>query len=133
MLLFMGGTGALENMDPSMMAQPGFLGSSLLVLLVVALLLIPVLMAFWFAPPLVALHGQAPFDALKMSYRGCLRNMGAFLVYGLVALVLCMLAAIPMMLGFLVLGPTLVASLYVACKDIFSSMPTDVGVGQGSA
>jgi uncharacterized membrane protein len=83
------------------------------------LLFIPLLMAFWFAPALVV-HNEVPaFEAMKLSFIGCLRNIMPFLVYGLCALVLSLIAMIPLFLGMLVLSPVLVASIYVAYKEIY--------------
>jgi len=84
-------------------------------------LTIPLLMALWFAPALVMLHGLGPLEAMKLSFVGCLRNMLPFLLYGLIALVLTVLAVIPVGLGLLVLGPMITASVYTAYKDIFLS------------
>ncbi len=108
------GTGAFNGPPPVLLS-----GGMLVTGLVLALLTVPVLMAFWFVPTLVALHGIAPIEAAKLSFRGCLVNVIPFSVYGLAALGLSILAMIPMMLGFLVLGPVLVASTYVAYKEIF--------------
>jgi uncharacterized membrane protein len=76
-------------------------------------------MALWFAPALVALRGVAPVAAIKQSFTGCLRNLIPFLIYGLVMFVLSILATIPLALGWLVLGPVFVASVYVAYRDIY--------------
>jgi hypothetical protein len=42
-----------------------------------------------------------------------------FTVYGLFTMVLCFFAALPVGLGFLVLGPVLAGSVYASYKDIF--------------
>jgi len=76
-------------------------------------------MALWFAPALVVLRGLAPMAAVRESFLGCLKNMVPFLIYGIVMLVLGILAAIPLALGWLVLGPVAVASIYVAYRDIY--------------
>jgi uncharacterized membrane protein len=57
--------------------------------------------------------------ALKESFVGCLRNILPFLVYSIVVLVLGIVASIPLGLGWLVLGPVLIASVYTAYRDIF--------------
>jgi uncharacterized membrane protein len=56
---------------------------------------------------------------MKESFTGCLKNIVPFLVYGIVAMVLGILASIPMALGWLVLGPVLAASMYTAYRDIY--------------
>ena len=49
---------------------------------------IPLMMAMWFATPLVAINDQTAWTACKLSLRGCLRNWVAFLVYGIVFFVI---------------------------------------------
>jgi hypothetical protein len=93
--------------------------SMLIALLLIAGLSIPLYMATWFAPALIVLHELAPVAALKASFYACLRNWVPFLVYGVVLLVLGLLAAIPAGLGYLVLVPVLTASVYTAYRDIF--------------
>lgn len=44
-----------------------------------------------------------------------------FLVYGVVMMVLSVLASLPLLLGWQVLGPVLAASLYTSYKDIYLS------------
>lgn len=95
------------------------IASMLIALLLVAGLLVPVSMAIWFAPALIVLHDLAPVAALKASFFACLRNWIPFLVYGVILLVLCLVAAIPLGLGYLVLVPVLAASVYTAYRDIF--------------
>ncbi|MDH3318866.1 MAG: BPSS1780 family membrane protein [Betaproteobacteria bacterium] len=87
--------------------------------LVMMALLLPLFMALWFAPPLVAFHERGPVEAMKESFTGCLKNIVPFLVYGLIGLVLSILASIPFGLGWLVLGPVLIASVYASYRDIY--------------
>lgn len=95
------------------------LGGSIVAKLVGLLLLFPLFMAIWFAPALVFFNNMPPVDALKASFNACLKNMLAFLVYGLVVMVLSFFAALPAFLGFLVLIPVLSGSVYVSYRDIF--------------
>jgi len=44
---------------------------------------IPIFLMFWHAPALVHWHGVAPAKSLFFSLVACLKNAGAFLVYGL--------------------------------------------------
>jgi uncharacterized membrane protein len=87
--------------------------------LVALALSIPIYMALWFAPALVVLRGMAPVAALQESFFGCLKNILPFLVYSIVLMVLGIVASIPLGLGWLVLGPTLIASVYVSYRDVF--------------
>ncbi|MBK5106086.1 MAG: hypothetical protein JJE42_17705 [Burkholderiales bacterium] len=95
--------------------------SALVALLLVAGLSVPLYMATWFAPALIVLQELAPVAALKTSFFACLKNWVPFLVYGVVLLVLGLLAAIPAGLGYLVLIPVLTASIYTAYRDIFQA------------
>jgi uncharacterized membrane protein len=95
--------------------------SALIALLLVAGLSVPLYMATWFAPALIVLHELAPVAALKTSFFACLKNWLPFTVYGVVLLVLCLLAAIPAGLGYLVLIPVLTASIYTAYRDIYQA------------
>ncbi len=104
-------------------ADPASVGAAsatvLLAFLAMMALMLPVVMAVWFSPPLVVFHEMGAGEAMKQSFVACLRNILPFLVYGVIALLLGMLAALPFGLGWLVLGPVLGASLYTAYRDIF--------------
>jgi len=93
-------------------------GIILSVLIMLALLL-PVYMAMWFAPALVALRDLTAGEALKRSFGGALKNILPFLVYGLVLVPLAIVASLPLALGWLVLAPVLMASLYTGYRDIY--------------
>lgn len=108
--------GAMRG-DAAGMAAIG--GGFLLAWLVAMALSIPIYMALWFAPALVVLRGLAPVAAVKESFFGCLKNVVPFLIYGIVLLVLGIVAAIPLGLGWLVLGPVAIASIYVSYRDIY--------------
>jgi len=90
-----------------------------LAMLIVFALLLPMIMAIWFAAPLVVFHEHGAWDAMKGSFTGCLRNILPFLWYSVVLTLLAVLASLPLMLGWLALGPVLAASLYTAYRDIF--------------
>lgn len=102
-------------------ADPSFtaLMTGLLAGLVVLALMLPVVMAVWFAPALVVFQDKGAVEAMKESFSGCLRNVLPFLVYGAIGLVLAILASIPLMLGWLALGPVFAGSLYASYKDIY--------------
>ena len=92
----------------------------LLAALLALVLLLPLIMAYWFAPTLVVFRGISAVDAMKLSFTACLRNILPFAVYSLISMVLLLLAVIPLGLGLLVVIPTMTASLYVSYKDVFS-------------
>ncbi len=83
------------------------------------LLSVPVAMAIWFAPALVFFNDMPPVQALQASFNACLKNFLALLVYGLIGLILSFFAALPVGLGFLVLGPVMAGSIYASYRDIF--------------
>jgi len=91
----------------------------LLAWLIALALMVPVFMAVWFAPPLAVFDGLGAFDALKASFRGCLKNVVPFLVYGLIVFGFAILASIPLCLGWLVLAPVIGASIYTSYRDIY--------------
>jgi hypothetical protein len=114
------GTGAIMTVLRGDAAGVAALGGSFMLAALVAIALsIPIYMALWFAPALVVLSGMAPVAALRESFFGCLKNILPFLVYSIVLVVLSIVASIPLGLGWLVLGPTLIASVYVSYRDIF--------------
>jgi uncharacterized membrane protein len=121
LFLIMGlvGGGSIFAVVSGQVEADAALGNVLFTGLVLALLVIPLSMTVWFAPGLVTLHNVAPVDAMKLSFRGCLRNLLSFLVYGVVLFVLAILASIPFGLGWLVLLPMMAGSVYAAYKDIF--------------
>ncbi len=111
----MNGAMMTGEVDLQQVLTPGILLGSLLVLLLAVL----VIMAFVYAVPLVALDGVALVEALKLSYRACWRNMGALAIFGLIYLVLGVLAILPMGLGLILLVPVSLLALYCSYDDIF--------------
>ena len=80
---------------------------------------IPVIMAFYFAPALIIFNDLDVMQALKLSFRGCMRNIMPFLLFGILMILLSILAMIPLGLGMLILAPVGMISIYVCYKDIF--------------
>lgn len=113
--------GALMSGDTSELAT--FAGASIMTFLFVFLiglaLLAPLLMAMWFAPALVYFHDVEPVQALKTSFFACLKNWLPFTIYGMVMILLVIVAAIPLMLGFLVVGPIALISMYTSYRAVF--------------
>ena len=117
-----GSIGALMAGDASQagMAMLASVGSGALIVLLVAMLLfVPLLMAYWFAPALIVFRGDAPMAAMKASFKASWRNIPPFLVYGLVGIVLAIVASIPLGLGWLIVAPMTAASVYASYCDIF--------------
>ncbi|MCP4992803.1 MAG: hypothetical protein GY934_03305 [Gammaproteobacteria bacterium] len=111
----------MENPDPAAMEAMMMGPTVIMAILVGFLLFMPVLMAYWFAPALVALEGVSAISAMGMSFKACLKNVLPFLLYGIIALVLLIVGMIPVGLGLLVVGPMVTASIYAGYRDIFYS------------
>lgn len=106
--------------DPETIRQ-AITGAGLAILLGITLFSV-LLMAMQFAPMLVYFNNIAPIDAMKLSLRAFLANIGPMLVYGATFMFLAILATIPMMLGWLVLMPVVFTSLYICYCDIFPAV-----------
>lgn len=115
------------NSDNMMAAVAGSAMAILLGSLVALALLVPLLAAYWFAPALVLMHGVPPLDAMKASFGASLRNFIPFLLYGIVMLVLCIVAVIPFGLGLLVWIPLSFTTTYAAYRDIFTEDAAPAG------
>ncbi|MDD5175919.1 MAG: BPSS1780 family membrane protein [Sterolibacterium sp.] len=113
-------SGATLDPGPGMLVA---LSGMLFALLLGTLLMLPLAMALWFAPALVMFDDMAPVAALKSSFIGCLKNTLPFLIYGILGLVLLLLALLPALLGLLVLIPVLVGSVYASYVDIYGATP----------
>ena len=83
-------------------------------------------MAYWFAPVLVGLNNLTAVQAMKLSFVACLRNMLPFLLYGLIFMLLLIVAIIPFGLGLLVAVPLMMTSLYTSYVDVFNVQQTEV-------
>ena len=118
MLVFGGSFAALMGGGQAAVPAAAFGSIALAVLLGLALL-VPLLMAMWYAPALVVLNDVPAAQAMMLSFKGCLRNIVPFLVYGLVGIILVIVAMIPIGLGLLLLIPTMICSTYVSYREIF--------------
>ncbi|MFC5299752.1 BPSS1780 family membrane protein [Azospira restricta] len=118
-------------------AGGGFIAAAQIALI----LMMPVIMAWWYAPVLVAWHGFDAGKALFFSFVACVRNWKPFLAYGACVLVFggvlpgivlgLFVAAAPEAAGFitslaivpllLILAPTVIASFYVTYRDVFTT------------
>jgi ribosomal protein L32 len=131
-----GALSAMGGMDPSAIANTANPVNLLLPLLILLALMLPVVMAYWFAPALVALEGLSAVDAMKLSFSACLKNILPFLVYGLAFFVIGLLLSIVLgiisvvhavlgllafILWMLALIPVVTASVYTGYRDIFRS------------
>ncbi len=119
----------------------------LLFLLIALAIMIPIIMAFWFAPALVIFHNIEIFDAIKLSFTGCMKNVMPYLIYSIVYIVVYLLAIIPVailaifldtndpnpilitlmvltgLIEALILTATFITSLFASYEDIFTTEP----------
>jgi hypothetical protein len=115
-------------------------------------LFVPVILAFWFAPILVAWHDMPALKALFFSFFASLRNWLAFLVYGATLAIVAGLvpgiafsvlavamqsskgaAGIIQAFGLLVvvtLMPVIYASIYASYRDVFGASADDRAADQ---
>ena len=114
-----GGLGALMHGDSSAWGA-GMLLGVLLGCLVFLALIVPVAMAIWFAPALIALNGMSAIDAMKLSFKACWVNIIPFLVYGLVLIGLSLLALLTLGLGYIVLLPVIYISYYTSYREVLT-------------
>lgn len=103
-----------------------FIGVGLLALLIVVTIGMLIAMALFFGIPLVMLAGQDAWPAALDSVAACWINMLPLLVFGLVYLVLAVIAAIPLGLGFLILGPVTVCTVYAGYREVFETAPARI-------
>lgn len=76
-------------------------------------------LAMLFAPALVVFQDMPPIDALKTSFAAGLKNLIAFIVFGVLYIVAAIIASIPLGLGWLVLVPVWLFAIYRAYVDVF--------------
>jgi hypothetical protein len=120
-----------EIHDPAILTQA--LAGAGLAILVGAMLFSLLLMAMQFAPMLVIFGHMAPLPALKASLQAFLRNWLPLTIYGLVLLPFAFLASLPAMLGWLVLMPILIASMYTIYIDLFPPHSSEPQTIEGEA
>jgi uncharacterized membrane protein len=103
------------GINPQVMMGAGTMSTVLLI----SLLAMLVSMGFIYAAPLVMLDEMAPAKAIKSSFYACLKNAIPLLVFGLVAIGLSIVAAIPFGLGFIILIPVSFLAIFYSYKSIF--------------
>ncbi|HVS27282.1 MAG TPA: BPSS1780 family membrane protein [Burkholderiales bacterium] len=117
------------NLDMAVLTTYG--NQILLALLVGLALYVPLAMALWLSPVLVALRDTKAMVALKLSFIACLKNILPFLVYGVIVFILQVIIALLLgimnisfssrfMIALVVMLPVLIPTLYISYKDIFS-------------
>lgn len=108
--------GGAHRSGGGMMA--GF-GAGLLAVLVALVLGTIVTMALWFAPALVVFRKTPPVEAMKLSATAVLKNAVPFLVFSVIYIVASIVASIPFGLGWIVLLPVSLLTVFVSYRDVF--------------
>lgn len=103
--------------DPAALTQAA-MGAGFSIMIGLGLFTV-LLMATQFAPMLVTFDKIAPFAALKVSLRACLNNVAPLSVYGIMMVLFGLAASLPMMLGWLILLPIMITSIYAAYRGMF--------------
>ncbi|MDG4596444.1 MAG: BPSS1780 family membrane protein [Candidatus Contendobacter sp.] len=107
-----------------------FVGAGLIALLVILMIGLLMTMALFYGVPLVMLGGQNAWPAARDSVAACWANVLPLLVFGLIYLVLAVVAAIPFGLGLLILGPVTVCAVYASYRDVLEEAPTRVNLAK---
>lgn len=125
-------------MSAELLMEPDFQTA---VLLSMALYM-PLSLLFWHAPPLVHWHGVAPVKSLFFSLVACMRNFGAFTVFGMtwvgvfigMGMVVASIAALlgsPDVVGLIMFPASMLmaamffTSLYFTFRDVFEDASAD--------
>jgi hypothetical protein len=91
----------------------------LLAILVALGLSVPMTMALLFVPTLVVLNDVDVMPAVRMSFVACLKNVVPFLIWGVIGLVMLIVATPLFLIGWFLVGSLLMVSLYTSYRDIF--------------
>jgi len=110
-------TSGQPETDPNLLMQT-IAGAGFAVLIGIVLFSM-LMMAMQYAPMLVYFNNATPVQAMKLSLRAFIHNVGPMLVYAVTFAFLAVLASLPMFLGWLVLMPLVFTSLYASYSDIF--------------
>ena len=110
----------------------------ILVMLLFVVIFIMIMMTYIFAPSLVAIDDLDALNAMKLSFKGCLRNLLPLIIYGIIGTILSLVLIVPMILmavnllpmwlGIILvvilmftLFPVFTASIYSAYREIYYS------------
>ncbi|MBI1905859.1 MAG: hypothetical protein HYS20_06405 [Rhodocyclales bacterium] len=133
--IFVGGSMGMASMSqvatPEMMTGMGV--GMLAMLLLFALFGMVVGLAFFYAVPLVMFDRVAPLDAVKSSVAACFANVLPLVLFGIIYVVLAIVAMIPLGLGMLVFVPVAFGAAYASYREVYhgAATPPALEVGQG--
>ncbi|MGC8697774.1 MAG: BPSS1780 family membrane protein [Halothiobacillus sp.] len=100
--------------------MPILLDPSAWIVWLIALLSVAIYsMATFFAVPLIVLRGLSVVPALRQSFKAVAQNWLAFLLYGLIWLVLLISVPFTLMLSLIILLPLMFVSVFIAFEEIW--------------
>ena len=127
---FLGAISHVNVYDPEELRTA--LGASLGFFLVAAVLISCIVATIVYAPYLIQEYDVSAMQAMVLSLKASLRNMPAGGVWFLAYFGLAILASIPFALGWVVLGPVAIISIYTSYRDIFVA-PQEAAVRNATA
>ncbi|MCA1586481.1 MAG: hypothetical protein LC791_17485 [Acidobacteria bacterium] len=116
------GMTAIAAASADMLAGPMVLGGIAMLGLLIIAVTVPIAMAMWFAPALVAFHDVPALDAVRLSFVACARNLPALLLHSLLLVPLMLVTLLTLGLALLVILPVVWASIYISYKEIFGEV-----------
>ncbi len=138
--MIISGLDIMSIMREALQMQKVFSGYIIFLLLIMMIPFIVLLMALWHAPALIMLHDISPFQAMKMSFKGYLRNMLPFTLLGLLMVVFIIMLIIlaifinllTVSLGFSgsdfifwLMSPLFAIMTYTSYRDIWTHVMID--------
>jgi len=84
------------------------------------IMLFPLMFAIIFSPALVVFHDMKALEAMKLSFKGSVKNILPLIVWFILIMIFIILGVIPIGLGLLVVFPVIIASTFAAYKMIFT-------------
>ncbi|MGP9690086.1 BPSS1780 family membrane protein [Psychrobacter sp. AOP22-C1-C5] len=120
-------TGDMGNVNSVVTGEQMGGGSIVAILLVLLFSMIAFFFLFvmvWFAPALIVLHNIAPTEAMKMSVKGCLKNIMPLFVFSLLLPILALLSILfTLGLAILVVVPIGMITYYTSYRDVWTDQP----------
>lgn len=136
--LLLGGGAALSGMAVGMETQYEWLGVAISVFGIVLavtmslLLVLPLVMSVWLAPPLVVFHDISAMAAMKQSFVASWRSMPAFIVAFLLVTLLLFITALTMGLALFIVIPIMAGATFAAYQDMFGTSKPQTTVANNS-
>jgi uncharacterized membrane protein len=119
--LLMGGSAMMSLMMGQSRGAAAGMGAGFIVGMLLNLFMsILIMMATWFAVPLIMLRGSKVMEAVKDSFNASVTNLIPLIVLYLIWIVMAIVATIPFGLGWLVLFPVTWGMQYCSYRRVFA-------------